>query len=719
MNLDQRILSAKETWKAQQEGDEVRIYVGSATCGLAAGARGLLNHLPDALADLNLEAQVVPVGCIGMCFAEPLVDIQEPGKPRVSYRNVTAEALPQILEGQLKNGGPPEPWVFGTLGEGSYGGLDRLEEQAVLGPQLRIALRNCGWIDPTSLDHYLARGGYAGLQRALGMTPEEVIQEVMDSGLRGRGGGGFPTGLKWRFCRNAKGDQKYLICNADEGDPGAFMDRSVLEGDPHAVLEGMSIAAYAIGATIAYVYIRAEYPLAVKRLLHAMEQMRDIGALGKSILGSDFDFEVKIKEGAGAFVCGEETALIASIEGQRGMPRPRPPFPANQGLFGKPSNVNNVETFSNVASILRKGAKWYAGNGTAESPGTKTFALTGKVNNPGLIEVPMGITLREVVYGVGGGILDGRPFKAAQTGGPSGGCLPERFLDTPIEYATLAKAGSIMGSGGLVIMDDLTCTVDIARYFLTFTQNESCGKCTPCRVGTREMLTILERICAGKGEEGDIELLEELGQSIGKASLCGLGQTAPNPTLTTIKYFREEYEAHIRDHTCPGQTCKALLPATIDPDSSSVVTGLIRVTAERCDACGKCVASCAVEHSMSKDPELAMDEDPLPRPRIQLHPLGGGTVPTACRHCEAAVCVLVCPTGAMQKTGQGGPVLCDDSLCIGCRSCVLTCPYGVPEAYLEGEQITKCDLCVDRLAKGGIPACVEACPTTCLEWVKR
>ncbi len=715
MNLDQRIQSAKENWKALQESDEVRIYVGSATCGLAAGARGLLNQLPAALQNLDLEARVVPVGCIGMCFAEPLVDIQEPGKPRVSYRNVTSKALPEILEGQLRNGGPPEKWVFGTLGEGTYGQLGRLEDMAVLAPQRRIALRNCGWIDPTSLDHYLARGGYVGLQRALSMKPEEVIQEVTESGLRGRGGGGFPTGLKWKFCRNARGDQKYLICNADEGDPGAFMDRSVLEGDPHAVLEGMAIAGYAIGASVGYIYIRAEYPLAVKRLRFAMDQMREIGVLGRDILDSGFDFEIKIKEGAGAFVCGEETALIASIEGQRGMPRPRPPFPANKGLFGKPSNVNNVETFGNVASILREGARWYAGHGTSESPGTKTFALTGKINNPGLIEVPMGITLRDVVYGVGGGIPEDRPFKAAQTGGPSGGCLPERFLDTPIEYATLAKAGSIMGSGGLVIMDDHTCTVDIARYFLTFTQNESCGKCTPCRVGTRVMLSILERICNGEGEEGDIELLEELGESIKKASLCGLGQTAPNPGLTRIKYFREEYEAHIRDHTCPGLTCKALLP---DPEASAT-RGMIRVTVERCDACGKCVQACAVAHSLSKDPERAMDEDPPPRPRIKLNPVQGKTATTACRHCEAAACVLMCPTGAMRKTARGGPVLYDDELCIGCGNCVIMCPWGVPEQYATGEKITKCDLCVDRLQQGGIPACVEACPNACLEWIKK
>ncbi len=717
MNLDQRIQAAKQSWKALQEGDDVRVYLGSATCGLAAGARGLLKQLPDTLADLSLEAQVVPVGCIGMCFAEPLVDIQEPGKPRVSYRNVTAEALPRILESQLKRGVTEEPWVFGTLGDGTYGSLPRLDQEAVLKPQRRVALRNCGWIDPTSLDHYLARDGYLGLRKALDTTPEKVIQEVTESGLRGRGGGGFPTGMKWKFCRNAKGEPKYLICNADEGDPGAFMDRSVLEGDPHAVLEGMCIAGYAIGARYGYIYIRAEYPLAVRRLKHAMDQMREIGVLGQDILGTGFDFEIKIKEGAGAFVCGEETALIASIEGQRGMPRPRPPFPANEGLFGKPSNVNNVETFANVATLMREGAKWFAGNGTQESPGTKTFALTGKVNNPGLIEVPMGITLRDVVFGIGGGIPDGRPFKAAQTGGPSGGCLPEQFLDLPIEYATLAKAGSIMGSGGLVIMDDHTCMVDIARYFLTFTQSESCGKCTPCRVGTREMLTILERICAGEGQEGDIELLEELGESIKKASLCGLGQTAPNPALTTIKYFRHEYEAHIRDRVCPGQTCEALIQPEPE-EEPSVYGGLIRVHAENCDGCSSCVVACRVAHSQSGDPEQLENEEPTVWPRIHVLQVKGKPVPANCRHCEAAACVLVCPTGAMHKTEPGGPVLLDNDLCIGCRSCVLTCPYGVPEPHLEGLQISKCDQCVERLERGEIPACVEACPNACLEWIK-
>jgi len=579
LSLDQRIQEAKKEWQSLQQSKLPRIYVGVATCGLAAGAGDLLDMLDEELPAQGIKAHVIPVGCIGMCFAEPLVDIEKPGGPRVTYPSVKPATLKKIIQAHLVDGEPLADLAMGQSGPGEIEGVPRLDELPVLKDQVRIALRNCGVIDPRSLDHYLARGGYLGLKRALGMKPEEVIAEVTDSGLRGRGGGGFPTGLKWKFCRGAKGEDKYLICNADEGDPGAFMDRSVLEGDPHAVLEGMCIAAYAIGANHGYVYIRAEYPLAIERLKLAISQMTELGLLGNDILGSGFSFEIKIKEGAGAFVCGEETALIASIEGERGMPRPRPPFPANKGLFGMPSNVNNVETLANVSSILREGASWYSGFGTEKSKGTKTFALTGKISRPGLIEVPMGITLREVVEGVGGGVPDGGTFKAAQTGGPSGGCLPSSCLDLPIDYENLAQAGSIMGSGGLVIMDENTCMVDLARYFLNFTQNESCGKCTPCRVGTREMLSLLERICAGHGEPGDIDLLEELGESIKKASLCGLGQTAPNPVLTTIRYFREEYEAHIFDHKCPGKTCKALITFHIDP--------------EACTGCGVCLRQCS------------------------------------------------------------------------------------------------------------------------------
>lgn len=559
MDFETRISKAKKSWDRLQNGDLPVIYIGAATCGLAAGAGDLLDIVDEELAGLKTKARVVSVGCIGMCYAEPFVDVQLPGRSRVTYDRVDARKLRSILKSELVKGKPHSGHAMGYIGDAPVDGIGRLFDLPVLASQVRIATRNCGIIDPLDLDHYLARGGYRGLQRALSMTPEDVIREVLDSGLRGRGGGGFPTGQKWKFCRNAPGDQKYLICNADEGDPGAFMDRSVLEGDPHSVLEGMCIAAYALGAATGYVYIRAEYPLAIGRLLTALGQMKKTGLLGRNILGSGFDFDILIKEGAGAFVCGEETALMASIEGHRGMPRPRPPFPATKGLFGKPTNINNVETLANVPTILREGAEAFARLGTAGSKGTKTFALTGKINNSGLIEVPMGITLDRVINEIGGGVLGNGKFKAAQTGGPSGGCLPARLKDLPIEYETLAKAGSIMGSGGLVIMDESTCMVDLARYFLAFTQKESCGECTPCRIGTRRMLDILEKICAGKGEPGDITELETLGRVIKDTALCGLGQTAPNPVLTTLRYFREEYEEHIFQKHCRAAVCTALV----------------------------------------------------------------------------------------------------------------------------------------------------------------
>jgi len=561
VNLDQRIEKAGKKWQRLHHGKRPIVFVGSATCGLAAGGKEILNVIDAELGRLKVEADVVPTGCIGMCFAEPLVDVMLPGQPRVCYSEMNPKKLRRVLTRHVAGGKPVRDYALGTLGDGEIKGIPRLFDLEVTRPQVRIALRNCGIINPSDVDHYLARGGYRGLQRALGMKPEQVIEEVVASGLRGRGGGGFPTGVKWKFCRASAGTDKYLICNADEGDPGAFMDRSLLEGDPHAVLEGMCIAAYAIGANHGYVYIRAEYPLAIKQLETALGQMRKLGVLGENILGSGFSFDIRIKQGAGAFVCGEETALIASIEGERGMPRSRPPFPAVKGLFGKPSNINNVETFANVSSILREGAEWYAAYGTEKSKGTKTFALAGKISKPGLIEVPMGTALDEVVNVIGGGVPGGGKFKAAQTGGPSGGCLPPRFLNAPIDYESLAQAGSIMGSGGLVVMDENTCMVDLARYFLTFTQNESCGKCTPCRLGTSEMLSILERICSGDGQPGDIELLEELGHSIKAAALCGLGQTAPNPALTTIRYFREEYEEHIHHKHCRAAVCKGLVKA--------------------------------------------------------------------------------------------------------------------------------------------------------------
>ncbi len=561
VDLDRRIGDAREAWRRLHEDGQPVISVGAATCGLAAGAGEILEAIEGALARLGASARVVPVGCVGMCFAEPILDIEAPGLPRVTYGHVTPDSLDEILEGHLVRNDPPVRHALGSAGDTSIPGIPRLADLPVLRRQVRIALRNCGVIDPTDVTHYLARGGYAGLQRALTMQPAEVIAEVKASGLRGRGGAGFPTGAKWEFCSTAPGTVKYVICNADEGDPGAFMDRSVLEGDPHAVLEGMCIAGYAIGASHGYVYIRAEYPLAIARLEVALRQMRELGLLGSDILESGFSFDIELKHGAGAFVCGEETALMASIEGRRGMPRSRPPFPAVKGLFGKPSNINNVETLANVTSILREGSAWYSAFGTATSKGTKTFALTGKINRPGLIEVPMGITLGEVVRDIGGGIPGGGKFKAAQTGGPSGGCLPAELLDLPIDYERLKEAGSIMGSGGLVIMDESTCMVDLARYFLTFTQEESCGQCTPCREGTARMLEILERICRGEGRVEDIPLLEKLGRTIKATSLCGLGQTAPNPVLTTLQYFREEYVEHIERKHCRAGMCSGLVVA--------------------------------------------------------------------------------------------------------------------------------------------------------------
>jgi len=447
--------------------------------------------------------------------------------------------------------------------------------------QLRVALRNCGRIDPEDINEYISRSGYQALGKVLTeMTPDQVIEEMITSGLRGRGGGGFPTGLKWQFANQAAGDEKYVICNADEGDPGAFMDRSVLEGDPHTLIEGMIIAGYAIGAQEGYIYVRAEYPLAIKRLLTAIHQAEELGLLGENIFASGFNFKLHIKEGAGAFVCGEETALMASIEGKRGMPRSRPPFPAHKGLWDKPSNINNVETYANVPVILLEGGAKFAETGTEKSKGTKVFALTGKIMNTGLVEVPMGITLREVIFDMGGGISSGKDFKAVQIGGPSGGCIPTSLLDLPIDYDSLVEAGAMMGSGGLVVMDSETCMVDLARFFLNFTQSESCGKCTPCREGTKRMLEILNRITEGKGCEADLDLLVQLGETIKQTSLCGLGQTAPNPVLSTLRYFRNEYEAHIRDKKCPAGACSVLLVHSINPD--------------KCKGCTLCKKVCPV-----------------------------------------------------------------------------------------------------------------------------
>lgn len=580
MSFDEIQKQAIAEWETLQHSEKPRILVGTATCGRAAGALAVLETIERELSRLGIEAIVTQVGCIGLCYAEPIVDIIKPNRPRISYGSVTPEIVSHLIEDYIINDNPRSDLALGFIGEGSVDGIPRLSELPVFRPQVRISLRNCGHINPTDIKQYIANDGYSGFTKALQMSPKEVINEISKSGLRGRGGAGASTGFKWERLREAPGNEKYIICNADEGDPGAFMDRALLEGDPHAMLEGMLIGAYATGANYGYIYCRAEYPLAVERLMIALEQMREYGLLGENILGSGFNVEMEIKEGAGAFVCGEETALIASIEGKRGMPRSRPPFPAVSGVWGKPTNVNNVETWANVSVILQRGADWYTSYGTEKSKGTKTFALAGKVTRTGLIEVPMGIKLRDIIYEVGGGIVGGKQFKAVLTGGPSGGCLPASMLELPVDYENLAQAGSIMGSGGMLVADEDTCMVDMARFFLSFTQAESCGKCVPCRVGTRQMLDILERITRGEGQAGDIERLEQLARVVQSTSLCQLGGTAPNPVLTTLRYFLDEYEAHINEKRCPALVCSKLISYYILPD--------------KCEGCGICFRECPV-----------------------------------------------------------------------------------------------------------------------------
>ena len=514
-------------------------------------------------------------GCHGLCQMGPTVVIVPEG---TFYCNVTPEDIPEIVDVDLVKGDKLERLLF--IDPQSKEKVFDFRDMKFFSPQRRIVLRNCGFINPEEIDDALAVGGYDAIRKAFTMTQMEVIEEIKRSGLRGRGGGGFPTGTKWEFCHKSPGDQKYLICNADEGDPGAFMDRAVLEGDPHSVLEGMMIAGYAIGATKAYIYVRAEYPMAYERSLLAIRQATDRGYLGKNIFGSDFDFEIKIKLGAGAFVCGEETALMASIEGKRGLPMPRPPFPAVKGLFGKPTNINNVETLANIPVILTRGGDWFAGVGTEKSKGSKVFALAGKINYSGLVEIPMGTPLRQIVEEIGGGIPNKRKFKAAQTGGPSGGCIPAAHFDIPMDYENLTQVGSIMGSGGLIVTDETTCMVDMARFFLGFTQKESCGKCVPCRLGTKNMLETLTAIAKGKASMEDLEQLLELAQDVKAGSLCGLGQTAPNPVLSTVRYFRDEYEAHILRRECPARVCVALIR--------------FDVNLEQCTKCGACFKACPV-----------------------------------------------------------------------------------------------------------------------------
>ena len=558
------------------------------------------------LAGLSDEVKIVQTGCFGLCANGPIMIIYPEG---TFYSHVKVEDVKEIVEEHLLKGRLVERLLHKETDEGVTETVHSLSDTKFYKKQHRVALRNCGVINPESIDEYIGTDGYQALGKVLTeMKPQEVIDTILASGLRGRGGAGFPTGRKWQFAADRPAGKKYVVCNADEGDPGAFMDRSVLEGDPHAVIEAMAIAGYAIGADEGYIYVRAEYPIAVQRLTIAIKQAREYGLLGKNIFGTDFNFDITLRLGAGAFVCGEETALLASIEGKRGEPHPRPPFPAVKGLFGKPTIINNVETLANIAQIINNGPEWFASMGTEKSKGTKVFALGGKITNTGLVEIPMGTTLREIIEDIGGGIPNGKKFKAAQTGGPSGGCIPASLIDTPIDYDNLIAIGSMMGSGGLIVMDEDTCMVDIAKFFLEFTVDESCGKCVPCRTGTRRLLEILEKITSGNGELEDLDRLEELCNYIKSTSLCGLGQTAPNPVVSTLRYFRDEYIAHIVDKKCPAGVCKKLLHYHIDPEKcrgctacarqcpTSAISGAVRTPHEidpaKCIKCGACMATC-------------------------------------------------------------------------------------------------------------------------------
>lgn len=568
---------AKEKIKAQG----LRVLVCAGTGCIANGSLDVIKQFESYGADVSTltdydKMTIVPTGCHGFCEKGVLVIIPDLD---ITYVKVKPEDVAEIVESHIKNNKPVERLLYTDPKTGEH--IHRNEDIGFYNQQTRTSLANCGHINAESLEEAIAVGGYEALHKVLEQNnPDAVIEEITKSGLRGRGGGGFPTGVKWKFTAANRGGKSYVVCNGDEGDPGAFMDRSIMEGDPHKLLEGMAIAGFAIGADEAYIYVRAEYPMAIKRLRIAIADAEKAGYLGKNIMGSDFNFEIHIKEGAGAFVCGEETALLASIEGERGMPRPKPPFPANKGLFGRPTLINNVETLANVPVIIAKGAEWFSSFGTEKSKGTKTFALTGEVNNTGLIEVPMGTTLREIVFDIGGGIRNGKKFKAVQIGGPSGGCLTEEHLDIPMDYDNLIAAGAMVGSGGLVVMNEDTCIVEVARFFMNFTQNESCGKCVPCREGTKNMLKILEKIVKGRGEMKDLETLEELAHAVKDGSLCGLGKTAPNPVLSTLKYFRDEYIAHIKDKKCPAGVCTALKVIEIDQ--------------ELCKGCTKCARNCPV-----------------------------------------------------------------------------------------------------------------------------
>jgi len=598
---------------------QTHVLVCSGTACASSASQAVREELLHQLQKRNLEerVKVIKTGCFGFCQRGPIVVVQP---DNVFYCQVERKDVKKLVEKHLIGGQVVEKLLFQEPDTGER--HQKMEEIRFFHNQQRVLLQNCGLINPEDINEYIARNGYFALAGTLKQQPEEVIDQVLKSGLRGRGGGGFPTGRKWDIASRQEVTPKYVICNADEGDPGAFMDRSILEGDPHAVLEGMSIAAYAIGASQGYVYVRAEYPIAVDRLEVAIRQAREAGLLGHHILGTNFSFDIGIKLGAGAFVCGEETALLHSAMGARGEPRPRPPYPAQEGLWSKPTIINNVETLANIPLIFRKGWEWYTGQGVATSTGTKVFSLAGKINNTGLIEVPMGTSLRTIIFDIGGGIQGGRRFKAVQTGGPSGGCIPEEYLDKPVDYDSLKEIGSMMGSGGLIVMDDRDCMVDIARFYIEFTQDESCGRCTPCRVGTKRLLEILQRITKGQAELEDLELIEELAYDIRDASLCGLGQTAPNPVLSTLRYFREEYLAHIRDKHCPAGVCKELLH--------------YQVVEEKCIACGICAKACGVD--------AITGEKKMPPYKID---------PEKCVRCGA--CLAKCPKEAIIRSGLRVP----------------------------------------------------------------
>ncbi len=618
--LGARRQQAKERWEQKINAD-IYITVGMGTCGLAAGAGDTLAAVQEELEKRNLSAIIDQVGCVGMCSYEPMLEVQARGQPRVNYGNATGGNVPEIFETYFEGASVRKSVVVGemtpTVTQVNGSALHSLsfvdpEDRGKIAfhqKQLRVVLSNCGLIDPESIDDYLAVDGYKALAKVLTeMTPEELIEEVTQSGLRGRGGGGFPAGVKWGLARRTQRWPKYMICNADEGDPGAFMDRSVLEGDPHSAIEGMIIAGYAIGAQAGYIYCRAEYPLAIRRLEIALAQARELDLLGENILGSGFSFDLVVKEGAGAFVCGEETALMASIQGERGQPWPRPPYPAVSGLWQQPSNVNNVKSYAYVPRIIRMGAEWFKNLGTEGSPGTAVFALTGMVNRTGLIEVPMGITMREIIYDVGGGIPLGRKFKAVQTGGPLGGCLPEEHLDTPVDFDSLRAAGAVMGSGGMIVADETTCMVEFAKYFMQFACDESCGKCPPCRIGSTRMLEILECITGGEGKLEDLDEIRRVARGMQTGSLCALGQLAPSPVMSTLRHFEDEYRAHIEEQRCPAAKCRALITYEIVAElctgcmvcgrncPGNAISGEKRqphvIDAELCERCGLCKEVC-------------------------------------------------------------------------------------------------------------------------------